>query len=250
MNAILVRGLRKSFGSHQAVRDASFDVEHGEVFGILGPNGAGKSTAVECIGGMTRPDGGSIRVLGTDPHANPMRVRRTLGYQMQSTTLPAQLKVREALRLFAALYPDPRGEGDLLEAVGAPGCRRSRVRSALRRAETATLDRADADRPPRVIILDEITTGLDPEGRRDVWALIEDIRSGGVTVLLVSHAIDEVQRLCDRIAVMVEGRSIYTGTPAQLIRDTLPRPHGSGTHSLEDAYLTLVAEHRSGDIDG
>ncbi|MGB4780043.1 ABC transporter ATP-binding protein [Microbacterium sp.] len=244
MSVITVRGLAKSFGTNRAVRDVSFTVERGETLGILGPNGAGKSTTVECIGAMTKPESGTIRVLGMNPFAEPVPVRRALGYQMQSTTLPAQLRVGEALRMFAAFYPDPMDDAELLEAVGLSevagrafgvlsGGQRQRLSIAL-----ALVGR------PRVLILDEITTGLDPEGRRDVWKLIEDIRASGVTVLLVSHAIDEVERLCDRIAVIVDGRSVYTGTPAQLIRRVLPDPEITGARSLEDAYLKLVAEQR------
>lgn len=245
MTAITVEHLAKSFGATEALREVSFDIEDGEIFGILGPNGAGKTTTAECIGAMITQDTGTVRVLGMNPQAEPRRVRRSLGYQMQSSTLPADLRVREAVRMFASFYPDSIDTDDLLETVGLStvshrafgvlsGGQKQRLSIAL-----ALIGR------PEVVILDEITTGLDPEGRRDVWNLIERIRSTGVTVLLVSHSLDEVERLCDRICVIIDGRAVYTGTCQQLIAQTAPSTIRSRVPTLEDAYLALTADHRT-----
>lgn len=245
MNTITTEALTKSFNATEVLRDVSLSISQGEIFGLLGPNGAGKTTTVECIGGMISQDTGTVQVLGIDPQAEPQRVRRRLGYQMQSSTLPADLRVGEALRMFAAFYSDPVEPSELLETVGLStvskrafgvlsGGQKQRLSIAL-----ALIGR------PQVVILDEITTGLDPEGRHDVWQLIERIRSNGVTILLVSHSLEEVQRLCDRICVIVDGQAVYTGTCQQLIsQSTSMRTNGSSVPSLEEAYLALTANHR------
>lgn len=238
MTIITVRELHKTFGATVAVDNVTFSVETGEIFGILGPNGAGKTTTVECISGMLEADRGSLSVLGRHPFRGGYFLRSQVGYQMQSSTLPAQLRVGEALRLFASFYPNPASIPELLDTVGLAH-RRKTAFAALSGGERQRLSIALAlIGNPRIAILDELTTGLDPQGRRDIWNLVERIRRSGITVLLVSHFLDEIERLCDRLAIITMGRSIFVGTPEHLIaRAAVRNPHITG---LEDAYLTIV----------
>lgn len=238
MTLITVRELHKTFGPTVAVDNVTFTVETGEIFGILGPNGAGKTTTVECISGMREADRGSLSVLGRHPFRGGYFLRSQVGYQMQSSTLPAQLRVGEALRLFASFYPNPASIPELLDIVGLAH-RRKTAFAALSGGERQRLSIALAlIGNPRIAILDELTTGLDPQGRRDIWNLVERIRRSGITVLLVSHFLDEVERLCDRLAIITTGRSIFVGTPEHLIaRAAEQNPEITG---LEDAYLTII----------
>ena len=211
-----VTNLRKTYGSTVAVDDVSFSVEEGEVFGILGPNGAGKTTTVECVEGLRRRDGGEIRILGHDPDQDHTALTRVVGVQLQESGLQDRIRVREALDLFATFYADPVPAEELLEELHLAevagtayaklsGGQKQRLSIAL-----ALLGR------PRVAVLDELTTGLDPVGRRDTWALVESIRERGVTVLLVTHFMEEAERLCDRVAVIDHGRVVALDSPSGL----------------------------------
>ncbi|MFI6907997.1 ABC transporter ATP-binding protein [Nonomuraea sp. NPDC050394] len=217
MDLIEVTNLRKSYKDHVAVEDVSFSVEEGEIFGILGPNGAGKTTTVECVSGLRRRDGGQISVAGVDPGRDRDRLRRILGAQLQSSQLPERIKVWEAMDLYASFYPDPADWRELLDLVGL---------TAKRNATFAKLSGGQRQRlsvalalvgRPRVAVLDELTTGLDPQARRDVWELVERIRADGVTVLLVTHFMEEAERLCDRVALIDGGRVAAIDTPAGLV---------------------------------
>ena len=188
------------------------DVPAGEIVGLLGANGAGKTTTVECIQGLRKPDGGRLRVLGFDPVTQPEQLRPLVGSQLQSSALPDRLRVAEALDLFST--PHARDGGELLEQFGLTQRRRS-VFSSLSGGERqrlflvlALLNR------PRLVILDELTQGLDPAARRDVWAAIRQLNDEGTTVLLVTHEMDEAEALCDRVAVMRAGHVIDAGAPA------------------------------------
>lgn len=240
---IAVRELRKAFGEKVAVADVSFEVAAGEIFGLLGPNGAGKTTTVECISGMLQADDGTLTVLGRRPTQDGTALRSRVGYQMQTSALPATLRVEEALRVFASFYPHPASVPELLETVGLTH-RRKAAFGALSGGERQRLSIALAlVGNPQVAILDELTTGLDPQGRRDVWGLVERIRDSGITVLLVSHFLDEVERLCDRLAIIADGRTIFMGTPGDMIsRASKSSP---GIDDLEDAYLSLVDAART-----
>jgi ABC-2 type transport system ATP-binding protein len=211
-----VQGLRKQYGPTVAVDDVSLRVEEGEIFGILGPNGAGKTTTVECIEGLRAADQGEIRVLGLDPRRDRAQLTEVLGVQLQDSALPDRLRVAEALELYSSFYRRPADWPALLESLGLAakrdtpfaklsGGQRQRLSIAL-----ALVGR------PRVAVLDELTTGLDPRARRDTWALIEDVRARGVTILLVTHFMEEAERLCDRVAVIDAGRVVATGSPAEL----------------------------------
>ncbi|MGW5215990.1 ATP-binding cassette domain-containing protein [Streptomyces sp. NPDC004051] len=218
MPVIEVTDLRKSYGGRPAVDGVSFTVEEGEIFGVLGPNGAGKTTTVECVEGLRVPDAGRVRVTGLDPTADHGQVAQVLGAQLQQSRLQAKLTVREALELYAAFYPRPADWRPLAERLGLTPHLNSRF-GKLSGGQQQRLSIALAlIGDPRIVVLDELTTGLDPRARRDAWQLIEDIRADGVTVLLVTHFMEEAQRLCDRIAVIDKGSVAALDTPAGLIR--------------------------------
>jgi ABC-2 type transport system ATP-binding protein len=242
MPVIEVHELHKRYRDHVAVHDVSFAVEEGEVFGILGPNGAGKTTTVECIEGLRSPDGGSISVLGLHPLRDRAELRRVLGIQLQASELPEKMRVGEAVELFASFYPDPADAGELIERWGL-GPKRKTAFAALSGGQKQRLSIVLAlVGNPRVAILDELTTGLDPQARRDTWAAIEQIRDSGVTVVLVTHFMEEAERLCDRIAVIDAGRVVAIDTPAGLVA-SLPgaqRLRFRPSIPVDDAVLTTL----------
>lgn len=216
--AVLVEGLRKTYGSKVAVDEVSLAVERGEIFGILGPNGAGKTTTVESIAGLRTGDAGRIRVLGLDPWTEREALVQVLGVQLQESKLQPKITVRESLELWTAFYDDPVPWADLAAQLGLTehldqrfgqlsGGQQQRLSIAL-----ALVGR------PRVAILDELSTGLDPRARREVWQLVRDLREGGVTVVLVTHSMEEAAELCDRIAIIDRGRVRALGTPEELVQ--------------------------------
>ena len=211
--AVTVQHLVKRYGDFVAVNDVSFSVRRGEIFGIIGPNGAGKTTTVECISGLRSPDSGQIRVGGFSPQKDRNRIREFVGVQLQESELPPRITVSEAVELFASFYPDPLSPDDLIESLGLSSQKGSQFRK-LSGGQKQRLSIALAlVGNPRVAILDELTTGLDPEARREVWALIDGIRKRGVTVLLVTHFMDEAERLCDHLALINHGRVRALDTP-------------------------------------
>lgn len=231
---VMVRGLRKAYGGRVVVEDLDLDVAAGEVVGLIGSNGAGKTTTVECLQGLRRPDAGTVRVLGLDPQRDAERLRPMIGAQLQSSALPDRLRVGEAVRLFARR---PGSQGDeLLDRFGlAP--RRGSAFADLSGGERqrlflvlALLD------DPQLVILDELTQGLDPAARREVWTAVRQLQETGTTVLLVTHELAEAEELCDRVVVLRSGRVLDTGTPAELVAR-----HG--------AHAT-VRFSWSGDVDG
>ncbi|WJV46057.1 ABC transporter ATP-binding protein [Streptomyces flavofungini] len=272
---IEVRDLRKAYGGRAVVDGVSFAVEQGEIFGVLGPNGAGKTTTVECVGGLRVPDAGSVRVAGLDPVADHARVTRVLGAQLQESELQPKLTVREALELYAAFYAHPADWRPLAERLGLTDKLTTRFAKLSGGQKQRLFIALALIGSPRVVVLDELTTGLDPRARRDTWQLIEEVRDSGVTVLLVTHFMEEAQRLCDRIAVIDRGRVAALDTPAGLIGRSagstvisftpsvplapadlaaLPRLRSTtekdgrltlnGTDATVDALLTLLARHR------
>jgi ABC-2 type transport system ATP-binding protein len=218
MPVIEVTDLRKSYGGRPAVDGVSFAVEEGEIFGILGPNGAGKTTTAECVEGLRVPDTGRVRVTGLDPVADHEEVTRVLGAQLQQSGLQDKLTVREALELHSAFHPRPTDWRPLAERLGLEQKLNTRFGKLSGGQKQRLFIALALVGDPRVVVLDELTTGLDPRARRDTWQLIEDIRANGVTVLLVTHFMEEAQRLCDRIAVIDKGRVAALDTPAGLIR--------------------------------
>jgi ABC-2 type transport system ATP-binding protein len=213
---VSVRDLRVRYGTTVAVDGVSLNIRRGEIFGILGPNGAGKTTAVECIGGLRTPDQGTISVLGLDARRDRDELRQRVGIQLQSSGLPDKLRVGEALELFAAFYADPADPAELLALLGLSDKRDARFTS-LSGGQKQRLSIALAlIGSPQLAILDELTTGLDPGARRETWKLIESVRDAGVTVLLVTHFMEEAERLCDRVALLHRGRIHAVDTPAAL----------------------------------
>ncbi|MFC8125027.1 ABC transporter ATP-binding protein [Streptomyces sp. NPDC057302] len=217
MPIIEVHDLRKAYGGRAVVDGVSFAVEEGEIFGVLGPNGAGKTTTVECVEGLRVPDTGTVRVAGLDPVADHDRVTQILGAQLQESELQAKLTVREALELYAAFYPHPADWRPLAERLHLTDKLDSRFGKLSGGQKQRLFIALALIGNPRVVVLDELTTGLDPRARRDTWRLIEDVRDSGVTVLLVTHFMEEAQRLCDRIAVIDQGRIAALDSPAGLI---------------------------------
>jgi ABC-2 type transport system ATP-binding protein len=210
---ITVQHLVKKYGEFYAVNDVSFSILEGEIFGIIGPNGAGKTTTVECISGLRVPNSGSINISGLSPHKDRNRIREFLGVQIQESSMPPRLRAGEAVELFASFYPNPLNSDDLLETLGIKNVKNS-VYKKLSGGQKQRLSIALAlVGNPKIAILDELTTGLDPEARRETWALIENIRDRGVTVILVTHYMDEAERLCDRLALINHGKLVVLDTP-------------------------------------
>ncbi len=231
MLALAVDGLERRYGAVMAVDGISFQVAAGEVFGLLGPNGAGKTTTLECILGLVRPDAGQIEI---ESDVDPARARAKVGAVLQATGLPDKITPREALTVFGAFYPAPLGAQTLLERFGLvekadaafdtlSGGQKQRLALALAFAGN-----------PRLLLLDEPTTGLDPQMRREVQDHIAGMREEGRAVLLATHDMAEAERLCDRIAVIAQGRIVATGAPRDLIA-------ASGAATLEDMILTQTA---------
>jgi ABC-2 type transport system ATP-binding protein len=211
-----VQGLHKSYGPTVAVDDISLQVEEGEIVGILGPNGAGKTTTVECVEGLRTPDRGQITVLGLDPRRNRAELSQQLGVQLQDSQLPERLRVGEALELYSSFYRRPadwRKLAGQLGLSGLEGRRYGKLSGGQRQRLSVALALVGS---PRVAVLDELTTGLDPQARRDTWALIEGVRDSGVTILLVTHFMEEAERLCDRVVLIDRGRVAASGSPAEL----------------------------------
>ncbi|HYZ81695.1 MAG TPA: ABC transporter ATP-binding protein [Solirubrobacteraceae bacterium] len=217
-HVIEVSHLRKTYGPVIAAADVSFTVARREIFGVLGRNGAGKTTTVECIAGLRSADSGTISVLGSDPRRDGRALHERVGVQLQHSALPERIRVREAVELYASFYRRPADPGELLQTLGLAqvsdqyfkglsGGQKQRLSIVL-----ALIGR------PEIAILDELTTGLDPEARRETWRLIERVRDSGVTIVLVTHLMEEAERLCDRVALIDRGRVVALDRPAALAR--------------------------------
>ncbi len=217
-----VRHLEKRYGKTLAVDDVSLDVYEGEIFGLIGPNGAGKTTTMECLQGLRRQDRGTLTVLGLDPQRDATELRRRIGVQHQEAHLQKRIKVWEAVDLWASLYESTVDGDALLERLGL---------TPKRNAWFMTLSGGQKQRlfialalihEPEVVFLDELTTGLDPQARRTIWELVQDIRGRGTTVFLTTHLMEEAERLCDRVAILEQGRLIELGTPEELVHKHCP----------------------------
>lgn len=217
MSIVEVKGLSKFYGGRAVVDGVDFSVEEGEIFGILGPNGAGKTTAVECLEGLRIPDAGTIRVAGLDPVREHRELTRILGVQLQESELQAKLTVREALDLYRVLYPDSADWRPIAEQLGLDTMLNrpfGKLSGGWKQRLFIALTLVGR---PRIVVFDELTTGLDPRARRDTWKLIEGVRDSGVTVLLVTHFMEEAEHLCDRVAVIDRGKLVAVDSPAGLI---------------------------------
>ncbi len=214
--AVRVAGLRKSYGSHEALRGIAFEIAAGEVFGLLGPNGAGKTTAIEILEGYRKRDAGEVEVLGLDPESAGREWRERVGVVLQSSSLYPNLTVRESLRVFGGYYANPRDADEVIEIVELTEKAGARCRT-LSGGQKRRLDLGLAlVGNPELIFLDEPTTGFDPGARRTAWETIRNLRSLGTTVLLTTHYLDEAEQLADRVAVLRDGLIVREGTPAEL----------------------------------
>jgi ABC-2 type transport system ATP-binding protein len=214
--AIVVSELNKSYGELQALRDVSFEIQTGEIFGVLGPNGAGKTTTVEILEGYRTRDSGSVEVLGVDPAHAATDWRARIGVVLQSSAMYQTLTVAESLALFAGYYPRARRVDEVVELVGLEEKRDARVRT-LSGGQKRRLDVGLAlIGDPELLFLDEPTTGFDPQARRRAWESISSLRALGKTILLTTHYLDEAERLCDRVAVLRDGRIVALGRPGEL----------------------------------
>jgi ABC-2 type transport system ATP-binding protein len=218
MKAVIeVRDLTKRYGNITAVDSVSFDIEKGEIFGLLGPNGAGKTTTIEMIEGLRKPDSGIVRICGLDVSKKSDGVKELIGVQLQSTTIYEKIRVDEAIDLFGGYYKKPLPTAAVLENVSLSGKRHS-FAEALSGGQRQRLAMALAMvNDPEVLFLDEPTTGLDPQARRNVWDIIEKLKERGKTVVLTTHYMEEAERLCDRVGIMDLGKIIALDTPDGLI---------------------------------
>jgi ABC-2 type transport system ATP-binding protein len=216
VNAVSVRGLRKRYGSAEAVRGIDFEIPTGEVFGLLGPNGAGKTTTIEILEGYRERSGGEVEVLGVDPQRGGRAWRERLGVVLQSSSLYPNLTVRETVRTFGGYYERPRDVDEVVELIGLAEKADSRVRT-LSGGQKRRLDLGLAlVGDPELIFLDEPTTGFDPGARRTAWETIRNLRSLGKTILLTTHYLDEAEQLADRVAVLRAGEIVREGKPSEL----------------------------------
>jgi ABC-2 type transport system ATP-binding protein len=215
-SVLQVENLTKRYGEVQAVRGVSFQVAEGEVFGLLGPNGAGKTTTIEILEGLRDADSGSVRVCGYDPKTQSGELKHEIGAALQATALPEKLRVIEALHLFAGFYKRRRNPEDLLERFGLVE-KRTAFYGQLSGGQKQRLALAIAlINDPKVVFLDEPTAGLDPQVRREIYDIIEELRRDKKTIVLTTHYIEEAERLCDRVAIVDHGQIIAQGTPREL----------------------------------
>lgn len=218
--AAVLQNVTKTFGDFTAVRDISLEIQQGEIFGIIGPNGAGKTTTVNLICGMFPQTSGSVRTLGLDPIQQERSLRKILGVQFQEAHLPNMMKAREALELYSSFYKNPRNWRDLAEEWGIGGKLDTRFEKLSGGQKQRLFICLALLNNPQFVVLDELTTGLDPNARRQSWELVKQIRDGGATVLLVTHFMEEAEYLSDRIALINNGQIEAIGTPEELTRQS------------------------------
>jgi len=219
MDAVIeVKNLIKTYGTLTAVDHLSFTVAPGEIFGVVGPNGAGKTTTVECLMGMRRADSGEISVLGLDPQRDESALRQRIGVQLQQASLPDDVRVWEALDLFASFYKKHVNWQDLLDVWGLAEKKNSRFAQLSGGQRQRLFIAMSLVNDPELVFLDELTTGLDPQSRRSTWEMIAQLRERGKTVILVTHFMEEAEKLCDRVAIIDRGKLIALDTPKKLIQ--------------------------------
>lgn len=216
---IVAHNLHKRYRDFVAVHDASLVVEQGEIFGLLGSNGAGKTTTVEILQGLRKADGGEVRVLGLDPMTHSRELRRRIGSQLQQSALPDHVRVGEALDLFSAITPGGHDWRHILEQWGLADKRKDSFHGLSGGQKQRLFIALALVNDPELVFLDEMTTGLDPAARRVAWDLVRKVRDLGTTVVLVTHFMEEAERLCDRIAVMDAGRIVAEGSPSRLVAE-------------------------------
>lgn len=241
---ISVRNLSRNYGTLQAVKSISFDVFEGEIFGLLGPNGAGKSTTLEIIETLRRKSGGTVEVAGFDLDKQPGEIKKVIGVQLQSSGFYPGLNLTELLELFAGLYNKKIDPLEYLRKVHLEDKAKT-ICKALSGGQKQRFSIATTlIHKPRIVFLDEPTTGLDPQARRNLWELIREIRSNGTTVIITTHYMDEAEQLCDRIAILDKGKIIKLDTPENMIDELVAsgfeRPKQVKLANLEDVFIHLT----------
>ncbi len=243
-SALVVGGLRKSYGDVKAVDGLDLEVAAGECFGLLGPNGAGKTTTIEICEGLLPRDAGDVEVLGMTWERDETRLRERLGIQLQDTQLSEKLTVEETLLLFQSFYDRGRAIEDVIEVVQLGEKTKARVGSLAGGQKQRLAIACALVGDPELLFLDEPTTGLDPQSRRQLWSLIETFRATGRTIVLTTHYMEEAERLCDRVAIVDHGHVIAQGSPAELIESIAathpPPPPKASSATLEDVFVALT----------
>ena len=239
---IRVKNLRKTYGKLTAVDSISFEVGRGEVFGIVGPNGAGKTTTIECLEGLRKPDGGDVRVLGLDPIKERRKLSLRIGVQLQQALLANQIKVGEALDLFASFYPKSINPDRILRKLDLTDIRKTVFRKLSGGQKQRLFIALAIIHDPELLFLDELTTGLDPRGRRSIWDFVLEINSEGKTIILSSHFMEEAEKLCDRVAILDEGKILALDSPENLIEslDVERKVYFSFKGNLKSSDLTTL----------
>ncbi len=246
MNIIEVKNLTKKYGATKVVNDISFEVKKGEIFGILGPNGAGKTTTLEMIETLRPIDDGTVTLDGIDVQKHPTEIEKIIGIQLQSSAFLKKLTLTDQLNLFAGIYNEKVNTEKLLKDFGLLDKKKTYVEN-LSGGQKQRFSIATAlVNKPKVLFLDEPTTGLDPQARRNLWELIQDINKRGITIILTTHYMDEAELLCDRLAIMDNGKIITINTPRKLIRELLDRgfekPQIEEKANLEDVFIDLTGK--------
>lgn len=243
---ISVKDLKKDYGSFEAVKGISFDVYEGEIFGLLGPNGAGKSTTLEIIETLRQKTGGKITVCGMDLDAEPDNIKKIIGVQLQSSGFYPGLNLLELIDLFAGLYNKEVQPMELLKLVSLEDKAKNKYKELSGGQKQRFSIATTLINKPRIVFLDEPTTGLDPQARRNLWDLIRDIRTKGTTVIITTHYMDEAEQLCDRIAILDEGKIIALASPDTMIDDLVAtgfeRPKQVKAANLEDVFIHLTGK--------
>jgi ABC-2 type transport system ATP-binding protein len=245
-NILIVKDLKKSYGKKAAVKGISFEVKHGEIFGILGPNGAGKTTTLEMIESLREIDGGSATLAGVDVAKNPQKIKYMIGVQSQSPAFMDKTKLTELLELTAAAYGERVDAMKLLADVNLTDKATSYIDQLSGGQKQRFSIAAALVHQPKVFFMDEPTTGLDPQARRNLWDLVEKVRDQGITVILTTHYMEEAEMLCDRVAIMDKGRIIALDSPKNLVRKLLKKGFKKEQHveqaNLEDVFIDLTGK--------
>jgi ABC-2 type transport system ATP-binding protein len=243
---ISVKDLKKNYGNFSAVKGISFDVFEGEIFGLLGPNGAGKSTTLEIIETLRDKMSGSVRVDNFDLDKESDNIKKIIGVQLQTSGFYPGLNLTELIHLFGGLYNQPVNVAELLELVNLKDKAKNKYKQLSGGQKQRFSIATTLINQPKIIFLDEPTTGLDPQARRNLWELIKDIRSKGTTVIITTHYMDEAEQLCDRVAIMDEGKIIALDTPDKLIDELVAtgfeRPKVTKSANLEDVFIQLTGK--------
>lgn len=238
-----VENLYLSYKNIQAVQNVSFKVEAGEILAIIGQNGSGKTSTVECVEGLRKPDSGHIRVFGKDPWRHRNDIYKKIGVQLQETEYPTKIKVEELCRLFASFYDRPADWNLLLSQLNLDGKRNRFVRKLSGGEKQRLSILLSLMGRPKLLVLDEITTGLDPEVRQNMWLSFENIRKSGVSMIMVSHYLDEVEALADKILYLEKGNTRFFGTQQDFrsyVKNRIPQEEWKANLSLEQLYLMIA----------